>query len=93
MWSCGVMLYVMLSAQYPFGRPEDTNLKLARQMHNMLQVSSICLHRASIILHLSFQLPAVIPNFGWMEQLFLSGMLGTSIPWSKDPCRRIHYCF
>ncbi len=28
----------MLSAQYPFGRPEDTNLKLARQMHNMLQV-------------------------------------------------------
>jgi serine/threonine protein kinase len=37
-WSCGVMLYVMLTAQYPFGRPEDTSLKLARQMHNMLQV-------------------------------------------------------
>ena len=37
-WSCGVMLYVMLSAQYPFGRPEDTHLKTARQMHVMLQV-------------------------------------------------------
>ena len=37
-WSCGVMLYVMLSAQYPFGRPEDINLKTARQMHVMLQV-------------------------------------------------------
>ena len=41
MWSCGVMLYVMLSAQYPFGRPEDTNLKTARQMHVMLQVPAL----------------------------------------------------
>lgn len=42
-WSCGVMLYVMLSAQYPFGRPEDTHLKTARQMHVMLQVRAAAL--------------------------------------------------
>lgn len=51
-WSCGVMLYVMLSAQYPFGRPEDTHLKTARQMHVMLQVSAVLSkqthHRACI---------------------------------------------
>ncbi len=47
MWSCGVMLYVMLSAQYPFGRPEDTNLKTARQMHVMLQVRPPGLHCSS----------------------------------------------
>lgn len=52
-WSCGVMLYVMLSAQYPFGRPEDTNLKLARQMHNMLQV--ICPPLPSPLLSFSRQ--------------------------------------
>ena len=38
-WSCGVMLYIMLSAAYPFGRPEDERLKPSRRMHVMLQVS------------------------------------------------------
>ena len=32
------MLYIMLAAAYPFGRPEDENLKPAKKMHVMLQV-------------------------------------------------------
>jgi serine/threonine-protein kinase SRK2 len=36
-WSCGVMLYIMLAAAYPFGRPEDERLKPSRKMHVMLQ--------------------------------------------------------
>ena len=37
-WACGVMLYIMLSAAYPFGRPEDEGLKPSARMHAMLQV-------------------------------------------------------
>ncbi|KAK9829253.1 hypothetical protein WJX72_004786 [[Myrmecia] bisecta] len=36
-WSCGVMLFIMLAAGYPFGRPEDERLKAPRKMHVMLQ--------------------------------------------------------
>ncbi len=32
------MLYIMLAAAYPFGRPEDERLKPSRKMHVMLQV-------------------------------------------------------
>ena len=37
-WSCGVMLFIMLAAAYPFGRPEDEQLKPTKKMHVMLQV-------------------------------------------------------
>ena len=37
-WSCGVMLFIMLAAAYPFGRPEDEQLKPSKKMHVMLQV-------------------------------------------------------
>ena len=39
-WSCGVMLFIMLAAAYPFGRPEDEQLKPTKKMHVMLQVRS-----------------------------------------------------
>ena len=37
-WACGVMLFIMLSSAYPFGRPEDEQLKPSAKMHVMLQV-------------------------------------------------------
>lgn len=45
-WSCGVMLYIMLAAAYPFGRPEDEQLKPSARMHVMLQVPAA----ASVVL-------------------------------------------
>ena len=44
------MLYIMLAAAYPFGRPEDERLKPSRKMHVMLQVGlswvALALHRS-----------------------------------------------
>lgn len=40
-WSCGVLLYIMVAAAYPFGRPEDEQLKPSKKMHVMLQVPPV----------------------------------------------------
>jgi serine/threonine protein kinase len=40
-WSCGVMLYIMLAAAYPFGRPQDEQLKPSARMHAMLQACAL----------------------------------------------------
>ena len=36
-WSCGVMLYAMLCACYPFGRPEDAGLAADARLRAMLR--------------------------------------------------------
>lgn len=40
-WSCGVLLYIMIASAYPFGRPEDEPLAPAQKMQVMLQVRHI----------------------------------------------------
>ena len=48
-WSCGVMLYVMLVGAYPFERPEDKHDN--QKLQKMIQVSH--LHALSMVKHLS----------------------------------------
>ena len=36
-WACGVMLFVMLCARYPFRRPEDEQLQPSNKLHVMLK--------------------------------------------------------
>ena len=38
-WSCGVMLYVMMVGAYPFERPEDKND--TQKLQKMIQVGHI----------------------------------------------------
>ncbi|GAB4815691.1 hypothetical protein N2152v2_002737 [Parachlorella kessleri] len=50
-WSCGVMLYTMVTGRYPFQRPEDQQWQPGLQLHHMLQR----------ILHVIFDFPPGLP--------------------------------
>ena len=38
LWSCGVLLFVMVTGAYPFRRPEDESLKPPQKLNAMLMV-------------------------------------------------------
>ena len=38
LWSCGVLLFVMVTGAYPFRRPEDESLKPPQKLSAMLMV-------------------------------------------------------
>ena len=40
MWSCGVYLFIMLAAAFPFARPSDEQLTPANKLHAVLQVTN-----------------------------------------------------
>ena len=46
-WSCGVMVYVMLVGAYPFERPEDKHDN--QKLQKMIQVCSMLSHTGSSI--------------------------------------------
>ena len=51
------MLFIMLAAAYPFGRPEDEQLKPSKKMHVMLQVGKerYCFIVARLLCMMLFQ--------------------------------------
>eukprot|EP00884_Botryococcus_braunii_P011516 jgi/Botrbrau1/20365/Bobra.0006s0030.1 len=51
LWSCGVMLYILLTGSYPFGRPQDSELQPGQKISTMLQR----------ILKVDYAFPANVP--------------------------------
>lgn len=63
-WSCGVLLYIMLAGAYPFSRPEDDSLQPPQRMHVMLKR----------ILDVDYQLPSRVAASREVQDL-LAAML------------------